>query len=273
MAAADRPAHVKPFFNGPMRQWTEVMCPTAVDNLERVECDWDLPPALHRRVGKGVWYSVEHEVPVHTLTTALESVGDKIMSHHQSQLLVYKEPRMQCLPRGTGKRKLGDNSKPVGAPPPPPHKPSPSFGRGRPGCTPHWRSAVYCVIGSEDIGLFITHVSPSTSTPRPSRRRRIRRTWRRASALPSLWVLRPYLNALVTVPPHWCRRTRGSSPCPRKCASPLLPASCWHLGKTGQRCTRRVRPVATSASKLSSGAPATGVRHHVAQAALGQQKE
>ena len=38
MAAPDRSAHVKPFFNGQMRQWTdrgEVPRPTAVD-LERV---------------------------------------------------------------------------------------------------------------------------------------------------------------------------------------------------------------------------------------------
>ena len=70
MAAADRPAHVKPFFNGPMRQWTEVMCPTAVDNLV-LERDCNLPQALHKRVGKGFWYSVKHEVPVHTWTTAL----------------------------------------------------------------------------------------------------------------------------------------------------------------------------------------------------------
>ena len=95
MAAPDRPAHVKPFFNGLTRQWTEVMCLTAVDNLVRVECDRDLPPALHKRVGTGFWYSVEHEVPVHTFTTALESVGDKILYHLQSQPPVYKEPRVQ----------------------------------------------------------------------------------------------------------------------------------------------------------------------------------
>ena len=75
MAAAERPAHVKPYANGLLRQWTEVMYPTVVDNLV-LECDSDLPQALHKRVGKGFWYSVEHEVPVHTLTTALESVGD-----------------------------------------------------------------------------------------------------------------------------------------------------------------------------------------------------
>ena len=63
-----------------------------MDNLELVACDWDLPPALHKRVGKGFWYSVEHEVPVHTLTTAPKSVGDKILFHHQSQPPVYKEP-------------------------------------------------------------------------------------------------------------------------------------------------------------------------------------
>jgi len=79
------------------------MCPTAVDNLVRVECDSDLPQALRKRVDKGFWYSVEHEVPVHTFTTVLESMGDKILSHHQSQLPVYQEPRVQCLPRGTGK--------------------------------------------------------------------------------------------------------------------------------------------------------------------------
>ena len=44
---------------------------------------------------------------------ALESVGDKILYHHQSQSPVYKESRMQYLPRDTGKggrsqRKLGD---------------------------------------------------------------------------------------------------------------------------------------------------------------------
>jgi len=69
------------------------LCPTAVDNLERVP-GLDLPPALHKRVGKGFWYSVEHEVSVHTFTTALESVGDKILSHHQSQPPVHKEPRV-----------------------------------------------------------------------------------------------------------------------------------------------------------------------------------
>ena len=50
MAVPDRPAHDKPYANGLTRQWTEVMCPTAVDNLEYVECDWDLPP---RRKAKG----------------------------------------------------------------------------------------------------------------------------------------------------------------------------------------------------------------------------
>ena len=130
MAAPDRSAHVKLYANGQTRQWTEVMCPTAVDNLVRVECDWDLPPqALHKRVGKGFLYLVEYDVPVHTFTTALESVGDKILSHHQSQLPVDKEPRVQCLPRGTGKggrpkRKRGDDDDKPGAPPPPkPAKP------------------------------------------------------------------------------------------------------------------------------------------------------
>jgi len=96
IAARDMPAHIKPFFDGMTRQWAEVMGPTAVDNLELVECDWDLPPALHKRVGKGFWYSTEHEVPVHTLTTALESGGDKTLSHHQSQPPVYNGPRVQC---------------------------------------------------------------------------------------------------------------------------------------------------------------------------------
>ena len=32
MAVPDRPAHVNLYANGRMRQWTEVMCPTAVDN-------------------------------------------------------------------------------------------------------------------------------------------------------------------------------------------------------------------------------------------------
>jgi len=126
MAAPDSPARVNPFFYGLTRQWTEVMCPTAVDNLERVECDCDLPPALHKRVGKDFWYSVEHEVPVHALITALELVGDKTLSHHQSQPSVHKEPRGQCLPRGTGKggkRKRGGDGKPGDTPPPLPPKP------------------------------------------------------------------------------------------------------------------------------------------------------
>jgi len=33
MAAPDRPVDVKPYANGLTRQWTEVMCPTAVDNV------------------------------------------------------------------------------------------------------------------------------------------------------------------------------------------------------------------------------------------------
>jgi len=248
MAAPDRPARIKPYANGLTRQCTEVMCPTAVDNLVRVECDSDLPPALHKRVGKGLWYAVEHEVPVLIFTTALESVGDKILSHHQSQLPVYREPACSAYDvapsRAVGPsvswgttarlwthhRRHHRHRSPRSR-----SSPSPSFERGRPGCTPHWRSAVYCVIGSEDAGLIITPASPSTSTPRPSRRRRRRRTRRRASALPSLWVLRPYLDVLVTAPPHWCGRTRGSSSCPRKCESSLLPTSSSLFRKTRLR--------------------------------------
>ena len=55
IAASDRPAHVKLYANGLTRQWTQVMCPTAVHNLERVECHSDLPPALHKRVDQGFW--------------------------------------------------------------------------------------------------------------------------------------------------------------------------------------------------------------------------
>ena len=73
-----------------------------MDNLELVACDWDLPPALHKRVGKAFWYSVEHEVPVHTLITALESMRDKILSHHQSQPLVYKEHCERPMPIWAG---------------------------------------------------------------------------------------------------------------------------------------------------------------------------
>ena len=93
-------------------------------------------------------YSVEHKVPVHTFTTALESVGDKILSHHQSQPPVYKEPSVQCLPRGTGKggrpslswgtmASLGMHRRRRRRRPSPRSRPSPSpsFGRGRPGCT------------------------------------------------------------------------------------------------------------------------------------------
>jgi len=71
MAAPDRPAHVKPYANGLTGQWTEMKCATAVDNVVRFECNWDLLQASHKRVGKGFWYLVEHEVPVHTFTTAL----------------------------------------------------------------------------------------------------------------------------------------------------------------------------------------------------------
>jgi len=42
-------------------------------------------------------------VPVHTLTAALELVGDKILYHFKSQPPVDKEPRVPCLRRGTGK--------------------------------------------------------------------------------------------------------------------------------------------------------------------------
>jgi len=104
------------------------MCPTAVDRSALNATGTSLPQALQKRVGKGFWYSVEHEVPVHAFTTALESVGDKILSHHQSQPPVYKEPRVQCLPRGTGKgrkRRMGADGEPVDAPPPPLPKPKP----------------------------------------------------------------------------------------------------------------------------------------------------
>ena len=57
---------------------------------------------------------------VHTSTTALESVEDKILSHRQSQPPVNEEPRVQCLPRGTGKggkRTRGADDKHGDAPP------------------------------------------------------------------------------------------------------------------------------------------------------------
>jgi len=57
-----------------------------------------LPGSLVQEGRQRVLVSEEHEGPVHTLITALESVGDNILSHRQCQPPVCKEPRLLSLP-------------------------------------------------------------------------------------------------------------------------------------------------------------------------------
>jgi len=95
MAAPEMPAHVKPYANDLMHQWTKKIWSPALDNLTGV-MDKTLWPEVHQKTASS-WFSVGYFVPVPGTedTKVREPISAKLIGAHKPEESTERQSHLQ----------------------------------------------------------------------------------------------------------------------------------------------------------------------------------